>query len=156
MTAFAVAKGRVLVAMGSRLIVLWLDDKPDERFSSEMSLSFANRWNGKVTGIDTIDAQFVLHDSVSGENWVYDPEVTQWVFRDRRMFKTSRLVLSVATETRLGNGKAVAGPDAITIFSKSGKTLGTIPVKATALASSGRWLLAYVPEACAIYKYKLE
>ena len=155
-TSLAIARGRVLVAAGPRLIVLWLDDLPDERFSSGKYETFANRWNGNVTAIDVEGATFILHDSNSGENWVFDPEVTQWFSRARRMFKTSRPVSSVATEARLGSGKAVAGPDAITIFSKSGKALGTIPVKATALASSGRWLLAYVPEACAIYKYKIK
>ena len=154
-TALAVAEGRVMAVDGVRLLLFWLDDTADERLSSDGYLSFANRWEGRVTAIDTDGPRFVMHDEKSGENWVFDPTVTQWVFRDRKMFKTDRPVHAVATETRLGKGRAVAEADEIVIYSAAGKRLAAIPEKATALASEGRWLLAYVPDKSAILKYRI-
>jgi len=156
-TALAAAKGRVLAAAGVRLIQLWLDDVPDERYSSTMYLTLGNRWSGRVTGIDVDGAKFVLHDSESGENWVYDPEVTHWVFRDRKMFKTDRPVKAVANEVRLSDGRRVKAEDErIVLRASDGRIIASIPERATAIAASGRWLLAYVPARAAIRRYDLE
>lgn len=153
-TALAVAKGRVLAVAGVRMFDLWLDDHADERLSSDMTLTFANRWSGRVTGIDVDGEKFVMHDAESGENWTYDPAVTQWAMRDRRMFKSDASVAATAAETQLGKGRAVAEATEIVVYSADGRRLATIPEKATALASAGRWLLAYVPAKAAILKYR--
>lgn len=155
-TAICAAKGRVLAAAGVRLFQLWLDDDPDERLSSNCDLTFANRWTGRVEAIEARDARFAMRDAESGECWVYDPEVTQWVFRDRKMTRTNRAVTGVASEVCLEDGCRVrAEAERIVFCASDGRCLGSIPERATALAVSGHWLLAYVPARCAVHRYDL-
>lgn len=97
-----------------------------------------------------------MHDAESGENWVYDPEVTQWVFRDRKMFRTEQSVTAVAGEVRLSDDcRAYAEAERIVVRAPDGRCFASIPERATALAASGSWLLAYVPARCAISRYDL-
>ena len=154
-TALAVNRGRVLAVSGFKMYVMWLDDMPGEMISSDMDALVGNRWRGVVDGIDVEDGKFYMHEAESGETWCFDPAVTQWIFREKRMFKCDRPVSATARRARIGNGWAVAERDHIAICGPDGETLCTVPKRATALAAEGRWLVAYVPAEAAILKYKV-
>ena len=154
-TALAVCKGRVLAVSGYRMHVMWLDDRADEPFESDMDALVGNRWRGVADGIDVADGKFYIRERESGETWCFDPEVTQWVFREKRMFRCDRPVAAEARRAQVAGGVAVAEPDMIVVYGPNGARLCAIPERATAVSAEGRWLIAYVPEKAAVVKYRI-
>lgn len=154
-TALALCRGRVLAVSGFKMHVMWLDDLADEPFKSDMHDIVGNRWRGEADGIDVEDGKFYIRDRESGETWCFDPEVTQWAFRAKRMFRCDHRVSADRRRAKMMGGVAVAEKDEIVVYGPDGRRECAIPERATSLAAEGCWLIAYVPGKSAILKYRI-
>ena len=101
-TAFAVSpKGEIIASAGNQLLAFWLDDGPDDapHSSSGWEWSLGGRWaQDHVSSVSFRDGLFFLREDRESATWALDPEVTQWVFRSRRMYKTNEVFTATAAD----------------------------------------------------------
>jgi hypothetical protein len=92
---------------------------------------------------------------------VFDPRVTEWVFRAKRMYdEPGGTVVGDGRRVRLAGGyEAVAEEDAIVLrrIGADGKAeeVCRVPARATHLAGEGEWLVAYEPSRKALVRYRV-
>ena len=159
-SAMAASEGCLLVCSGHRLLNFWIDDLPDEIITSSETDHVAEKWDEIIDGIEVRDGVFYLNESRHKQVFAYDPRVTEWVFRDRRLRKVENVkVCSNNRKVRIGRNHAVwAKEEGLCLYERGDdgmiRSIATFPFRATHLAVSGIWLFAYVPEAKAVLRFK--
>ena len=155
----SISHGFVLAFSGYAMYGFWLDDLPDEPLSRDQNWTVGGKWSGRAASVDVApDGSFLIAwtDGKKSETWSFDPRITDWKDRARRMFKTSAPPPArPVNETRLGRFRAVAADGEIALFDGAAKVAST-PSDATAVAAEGRWLVAYSPSRRAVLRFKLE
>ena len=159
-TALGISRGRVVLAMGYSIHSLWLDDLRHEPLSSDRGWCSLGKWAGAVRSIETPpDGTFVLRwsDGKSSAAWQFDPRITEWVHRKRRLHSVDGGLPDPrpANEAVVGGLRAVAEKGEIVLYDGS-RRVCSYKVAATALAAEGRWLVAYVPALKGLVRFRLE
>ena len=159
-TAVGLSDGRVLVAEGCRIHCMWLDDRPDEPFSSSHDWCVIGKWKGSVDSIAKAeDGAFFLHwsDGKGEAAWRFDPRITEWKDRKKRFHEVEagKAPRRPANEADIGGGvRAVAEKGEIVLYRGSSR-VGAYAVSATAVAAEGGWLVAYVPEMRGLVRFRV-
>ena len=101
-TAFAVSpKGEIIASAGNQVLAFWLDDGPDDapHSRSGWEWSLGGRWaQDHVSSISFRDGLFFLREDREPATWALNSDVTQWVFRSRRMYKTNEVFTATAAD----------------------------------------------------------
>ncbi len=160
-TALAVHDGRILACDGYKIHNFWLDDEPDEPISSDASWNVAKAWDEQVTAIEVRDGKFRLREEKYGRTIVFDPRVTEWVFRAKRLYDDpGGKVVADGRHARLAGGyEAVAEETGIVMrrLGPDGKYVEScrVSARATCIAGEGEWLVAYESARKALVRYRL-
>ena len=159
-TAMGICDGRVLVCDGYRMLNFWLDDGPDDPIVTCDFDCIARDWNEVVDRIEVRDGIFHLNEKIHGRVIAFDPRVTEWTLRDKRLYDVTNVSVNADNRrVRVGRRCAVwARDDGLQLYEHDGehhnRLVQTLPYRATHLAASGEWLLAYVPERKAILRFR--
>lgn len=160
-TALAVHDGRVLVCDGHRMFNFWLDDRAGDMISSDHGWHVAKRWDECVDAIDVRDGIFYLREARHGRVVAFDPRVMEWVFRARRQYDVTNMVVkSDGRVAYLDAQHAVAiEPRGLVLYrqrvpERNVAELQVIPEAASHIAADGRWVVAYVPKRKALLRYE--
>ena len=153
--ALAISHGFVIAFADYSMYGMWLDDLPDEPLSRDQNWTVGGKWSGRVKSVDvTPDGRFLIAwtNGKSDETWSFDPRVTDWKDRAKRMYRTSEPPPARAlNEARVGRWRAVAGGGEIALFDGAEK-VASIASDATVLAADGRWIVAYSPSRKAVVR----
>ena len=158
-TALALSQGRVVAAAGYAVHSMWLDDRRGEPLACDHNWCSIGKWSGAVDSIvRSSDGGFILRwrDGAKEAAWAFDPRITAWKDRKLRLHpvavpETPAPPNGEATAMGL---RAVAESDEIVLYDGA-RRVGSYPVSATAIAAEGRWLVAYVPAAKGIVRFKV-
>ena len=160
-TALAVHDGRILACDGYRMFNFWLDDEPSDPISSDTNWNVAKAWDERVTAIEVRDGVFRLREEKHGRTVVFDPRVTEWVFRAKRLYDDpgGKVVADGRRAHLAGGYEAVAEEAGIVLrrLGPDGKAAESyrVPAHATYIAGEGEWLVAYEPARKALVRYRL-
>lgn len=156
-TALVILRGKVYAFRGSRIDSLWLDAKPDEPM---IGADFgggraAGRWQGTVNAAEIVDGK--IRYAFEGEEggWMYDPRITDWVFRAKREYRTEDTVIRDPTKDKMGDFSVAIEEKGIVLRDSDQQVVCTVPENVSLLAAEGEWLVAYNPEKAAILRYRL-
>lgn len=156
-TALVILRGKVYAFRGSRIDVMWLDDRPDEAMigSSFDGGLAAGRWHGTVNAAEVVEGK--IRYAFEGEEGgrILDPNVTDWVFRAKRDYPIKETVQREPTQDKMGDFTIAIEDAGIILRDKGGEVVCTVPVAASLLAAEREWLVAYDPEKAAILRYRL-
>lgn len=160
-TAVGISGGRVIVAEGYRVHSIWLDDRPDEPFTSSHNWCSIGKWKGAIDSVATAgDGAFFLHwsDGKDEAAWRFDPRITEWKDRKKRFHEVEagRAMRRPANEADVGGCvRAVAEKGEIVLY-RGSRRVGSRVVAATAIAAEGGWLVAYVPAIRGLVRFRVE
>lgn len=106
-TAFAVSeKGEIVASVGNGILAFWLDDGPDDAPHSTggWAWTLGGRWApDRVSSMACRNGLFFLREDREPATWALDLSVTQWVRRDKRMFKTNEVFTATAADVTCGD-----------------------------------------------------
>ena len=160
-TALAVADGEVFAFSGWRILHFWLDDGADDAMTSDMNWGIAKTWAESVSGVDVKDGKLYIKERKSGRVGFLDPKITAYSDRAKRQHDVQGVdVRSTGKAARLGDSHAVrATLSGIELYRRNGAgdyaLVETTKEIASCVASEGNWLVAFIPDRNAIYKYRL-
>ena len=146
--------GLVIAQDGRLLRAFWLDAEEDEcAISDTKCWVIGNVWKGKVFSGDKSDGTFYYQ--CEDGTWGFDPSITIWTQRHRRMYLTERKISKKANEAVLGSYLAVAERDELVVRNQSACIVFRLPVQLTAVDAEGNWLVGFDPEKRSIRRYRM-
>jgi hypothetical protein len=160
-TALAVVDGEVFAFSRWRILHFWLDDAADDAITSDIDWGIAKTWTESVSGVDVKDGKLYIKERKSGRVIFLDPKITAYCDRAKRQYDVAGVdVHSTGSMAQLGKGHEVrVTPSGIELYRRNsaGDYVFVERTKevASCVASEGEWLVAFIPDRKAIYRYRL-